>query len=91
MERSGSRYISLSWIRAKPSMDDPSNHRPWSTASLSLCAGIVTFLATPMMSVNCRLTNRTASCSTVANTAARRDSLVTEAVIVFPLGGLWAG
>ena len=36
VDRSGSRYISLSWIRAKPSMDEPSNHSPCSTASASL-------------------------------------------------------
>src|SRR6266516_2579131 len=46
-------------MRANPSMLEPSNHKPCSMASLNLWKGMWTFLTTPMMSVNCRLTNRT--------------------------------
>src|SRR5438128_589051 len=55
-------------MRAKPSTLEPSNHRPCSTASSNLWNGIWTFLTMPMMSVNCRLTNRTLAVSACSNT-----------------------
>jgi len=44
--------MSLSWIRTKPSMLDPSNQMPSSRAFSSWVAGIETFLTMPRMSVN---------------------------------------
>ena len=34
--RSGCRYMSLSWMRANPSTEEPSNQNPWSSASSKL-------------------------------------------------------
>ena len=55
---SGIRYWSLSAIRVKPSIDEPSNHVPWRTEPSSWWIGIVTALTTPMMSVNWSWMNR---------------------------------
>src|SRR5688500_14698764 len=49
---SGMRYWSLSAIRVKPSIDDPSNHVPWRTEPSNWWMGMVTALTAPMMSVN---------------------------------------
>ncbi len=49
---SGIRYWSLSAIRVKPSIDEPSNQVPCLTEPSSWWIGIVTALTWPMMSVN---------------------------------------
>ena len=58
VSRSGTRNMSDSAMRAKPSMLDPSNHLPCSTASSSWCIGTWTDFTWPTMSVNWRLTKR---------------------------------
>src|SRR5579883_2495045 len=68
VDRSGMRYMSDSAMRAKPSIEDPSNHLPWLMQSLSCAAGMVTLLTTPSTSVNWRLTNRTFSLRTSSST-----------------------
>ena len=55
---SGMRYWSLSAMRVKPSIDEPSNQVPCSTDSSSRWIGIVTALTRPMMSVNWSWTKR---------------------------------
>ena len=55
---SGIRYWSLSAIRVKPSIDEPSNHVPCLTEPSSWWIGIVTALTRPMMSVNWSWTKR---------------------------------
>ena len=60
--------MSLSWMRANPSTDEPSNQRPWSIASSSLWSGIETVFTSPMMSVNWRLTKRTPSAAAFSRT-----------------------
>jgi hypothetical protein len=52
------RYWSLSAIRVKPSMDEPSNHVPCFTEPSSWWIGIVTAFTAPMMSVNWSCTKR---------------------------------
>jgi hypothetical protein len=52
VDMSGIRYWSLSAIRVKPSIDDPSNQVPCLTEPSSWWIGIVTALTWPMMSVN---------------------------------------
>src|SRR6266568_4566907 len=90
VSRSGSRNMSLSWMRAKPSMLDPSNHRPFSTASPNLWNGMWTFLTTPMMSVNCRLTNRTLAALACSNTSSLSAALsVSCMAISIYLSELW--
>src|SRR5438105_1791686 len=59
VSRSGLRYMSDSEMRAKPSMDDPSNHTFESTASSSFETGMVTAFMTPSKSVNMTLMNST--------------------------------
>src|SRR5262245_26413188 len=71
---SGIRYWSLSAIRVKPSIDEPSNQVPWRTEPSSWWTGIVTALTTPMMSVNWSWMNRmplafAASISSMLDTA----------------------
>jgi hypothetical protein len=58
VSRSGTRNMSDSAMRAKPSMLEPSNHLPRSTASSSWCIGTWTDFTWPTMSVNWRLTKR---------------------------------
>src|SRR5919202_4704502 len=53
--------MSLSAIRVKPSIDEPSNQTPLLTASSISPLGMVTFLTMPITSVNCMLTNSTLS------------------------------
>ena len=72
--RSGSRYMSLSAMRAKPSIEEPSNHLPWSMQSSSWCPGMVTLLTSPTTSVNWRLTKRTRSRSACSSTFCLRVS-----------------
>ena len=55
---SGMRYWSLSAIRVKPSIDEPSNQVPCLTEPSSWWIGIVTALTWPMMSVNWSWTKR---------------------------------
>src|SRR5712692_2099067 len=81
VDRSGMRYMSDSAIRAKPSMDEPSNHLPWLMQSSSWLAGMVTLFTTPRTSVNWRLIKRTFSLRTVSST-----SLPVGAVISNLLG-----
>ena len=54
----GIRYWSLSAIRVKPSIEEPSNQVPWRTEPSSWWIGIVTALTTPRMSVNWSWTKR---------------------------------
>ena len=63
---SGIRYWSLSAIRVKPSMEQPSNHVPCRTQSSSRWIGMVTALTWPMMSVNWSWTNRIPSALAVS-------------------------
>src|SRR5581483_4538595 len=72
----GARYMSDSAIRAKPSIDEPSNQVPYSNESASWWTGIVTLFTMPLMSVNCRLTKRT-----FCSSASRRTSSFVLAVI----------
>ena len=71
---SGMRYWSLSAIRVKPSIDEPSNQVPCLTEPSSWWIGIVTALTMPMMSVNWSWMNRmpwalAASISSMLDTA----------------------
>src|SRR5579884_48114 len=78
VDRSGMRYMSDSAMRAKPSIDDPSNHLPWLMQSSSCVLGIVTLLTTPSTSVNWRLMKRTFSLRTTSRTSdlfGKNDSL----------------
>ena len=55
---SGIRYWSVSAIRVKPSIEEPSNQVPCLTEPSSWWIGIVTALTWPMMSVNWSWTKR---------------------------------
>ena len=59
--RSGTRFMSDSSIRVKPSIDEPSNWISPSRAFSNCERGISTFLMTPRMSVNWSRMNRTFS------------------------------
>ncbi len=48
---SGRKNMSLSRVRAKPLMDDPSNQRPSASTAGNCSIGTVTAFALPMMSV----------------------------------------
>jgi hypothetical protein len=61
--RSGTRFMSDSSMRVKPSIDDPSNWISPSSALPNCELGSSTFLITPKMSVNCRRMKRTFSAS----------------------------
>src|SRR5579884_4156931 len=71
---SGCRYMSDSAMRAKPSMDEPSNQVPCSIESRNWWVGMVTLFTIPTMSVNWRLMKRTCSCSICSKTL--RDSVI---------------
>src|SRR5688500_12490976 len=68
VERSGTRNMSDSAMRAKPSIEEPSNHLPLRQASSNWWMGIATDLTMPMRSVNCKLTKRIFSLTAFAIT-----------------------
>ncbi len=63
VSRSGTRPMSDSSIRVKPSIEEPSNWISPSSAFSNCERGTSTFLMIPRMSVNCRRRNRTPSLS----------------------------
>ena len=65
---SGIASTSASWIREKPSIDEPSNVIPSSSAFSSSAGLIAKLLRLPSMSVNHRRTSRTPRSSTVRST-----------------------
>src|ERR1035437_9727723 len=65
VSRSGTRPMSDSSMRVKPSIEDPSNWISPSSAFSNCERGTSTFLMIPRMSVNCRRRNRTPSLSQV--------------------------
>ena len=76
--RSGTRYISLSAMRVKPSIDEPSNHLPWSMASSNCSTGMVTLLTAPTTSVNCRSMKRVPAASDCASTSSAMSAGVAR-------------
>src|SRR6185503_21105413 len=59
--RSGTRFMSDSWMRVNPSIEEPSNMISPSRAFPNWLEGTSTFLFAPWMSVNCRRRKRTFS------------------------------
>jgi len=53
--------MSLSQMRAKPWMEEPSNQVPWRRESRNRPTGMVALLSVPKISLNWRLTNSTPS------------------------------
>ena len=85
---SGMATISLSSMRANPSIDEPSKPTPRSSASGSSCAVMANPLSAPRMSVNQSRMNLTSCSRTMPRTYSRASSLSAVMRALPPAKGL---